>query len=408
MPGGLARTVTWVALAGFAVALAACKDAPAGVTVDLEVEKEAFRPQFVKFHWMRPNRKPFEERLPESGDFPAGGQNPFASLFVQTVGPLHQPRGLVIRGFRDGKEVSGAILGIPPSNAAQRRLRVVLAETLPDQDMNGVPDVVDDNCFGDTGPAPCQNQPVDGAGMDAGPPPPNKDAGALPDRAPPDNGSDEGTISQGLVGLWRFDEGAGTTATDSSGNKNDGTLRGDDLQWAAGRAGGGSLEIPNAQNHGVLVPPSPSIDAIRSFTMAAWLFRTDQRSGLANVLSRRSSGSSEYYALAIAADGMARVYLNSQSSPPGLPLSSPVEIPLDSWTHLAATYDGKEVHLYVNGVAVASTETTTVINGKDTSLCLGCGQNSDTVVIEPATGRLDDVRLYSRALSAAEIAAIAR
>jgi hypothetical protein len=401
-------SLPWPLLLGCALAttvLAACKNAPPGVRIDLEVENEAFRPQFVKFHWLRPGRKPFEERLPETGDFSSRSGNPFASLFVETVGPLHQPRGIAIRGYRDGKEMAGAVLGIPASDMPQRRLRVVMAEPLADTDKNGVPDVVDDNCFGATGPAPCTPPPTSIDGQDAGPP---GDAGVTAEVAVPVDAQDAGTVSEGLIGLWRFDEGDGTVAHDSSGHQHHGTLRGSDLSWEPGRAGGGSLEIPNQQNHGVLVAPSPTIDALRSFTIAAWLFRIDERSGLANVLSRRSSGSSEHYALAISSDGLARVYLNSHSSPEGLPLSSPSEIPLDTWTHLATSYDGAMVRLYVNGTEVASTKADTTIDGKGTSLCIGCGQNSDTVVIEPATGRLDDLRLYSRALSAAEIATIAR
>jgi hypothetical protein len=403
--GLLSAPVSWLfpALLALGAGLAACKDpAPPGVRVDLEVEDEAFRPQFVRFHWLRPGRKPFEERLPEAGDFTPTQSNPFASLFVQTVGPLHQPRGLALRGYRGGQEVSGAVLGIPPSAAEQRRLRVVLGEPLPDLDGNGVPDVVDGNCFGDTGPKACP--PDEGeVTADAG-----AEAGSPDVHAPPDATIDLGPVSEGLIGFWRFDEGSGTTAGDSSGHGNQGMLRGSGLVWAPGRAGGGSLEIPNQQNHGVLVAPSPTIDAVRQFTIAVWLYRQGERTGLANVLSRRSFGSSEYYALAVSSEGYARVYLNSQSSPRGLPLSSPAAIPLDSWTHLAATYDGSEVRLYVNGAMVESTEADSPIDGKATALCLGCGQNGDNVVSEPATGRLDDLRFYNRALSDAEVAAIAR
>ena len=42
------------------------------------------------------------------------------------------------------------------------------------------------------------------------------------------------TADLNLVGLWRFDEGAGTTAADSSGLGNNGTLQGNP-QWVAGR-----------------------------------------------------------------------------------------------------------------------------------------------------------------------------
>jgi len=46
-----------------------------------------------------------------------------------------------------------------------------------------------------------------------------------------------GPASAGLVGWWKFDDGSGTTATDSSSNGNDGTLEGG-AQWVAGQLGG--------------------------------------------------------------------------------------------------------------------------------------------------------------------------
>ena len=45
-------------------------------------------------------------------------------------------------------------------------------------------------------------------------------------------------VSADLIGHWKFDEVAGTTATDSSGNGQDGTFEGDP-EWVAGRFGGG-------------------------------------------------------------------------------------------------------------------------------------------------------------------------
>ena len=46
-----------------------------------------------------------------------------------------------------------------------------------------------------------------------------------------------GTARAELVGWWRFDEGSGSVALDSSGNGNDGVIEGD-AQWVAGQHGG--------------------------------------------------------------------------------------------------------------------------------------------------------------------------
>jgi hypothetical protein len=77
---------------------------------------------------------------------------------------------------------------------------------------------------------------------------------------------------------------------------------------------------------------------------------------------------------------------------------APSALVVNAWTHLAATYDGAMVRLYVNGVLVASqAQTTALATGTGT---LEIGSN---VYGEGFEGRIDDVRIYSRALTVAEI-----
>jgi hypothetical protein len=385
----------------------ACEDPIPGVRIEFKVENEKFRPDWVRLHWLRPGRLPVEERLPENGSFGAGNDVVIGSLFVQTVGPLHEPRALAAMGFRGDKVVSGGLVRIPPSTGAQRLFQLILEAPLPDRDGNGVPDLVEDNCVFD------QEAPCEGGASDAGSPANDADpvipeagahdaaADALDSAAPP--------AEEGLVGLWRFDEGAGTRANDSSGNGNQGTLHGANLAWTAGRGSGTALEIPDENNHGITVNASPSIDRIHTgFTIAAWIYRTEDRGALATILSRRSSGSSEHFSVALTSDGKPRLYLNSHLIPAPPTLTGPDAIPMQTWVHLAATYNGTTMHLYANGTDIANVAFSTTIQATDTQLCIGCGQNADTGLTEPLAGRIDDLRLYDHALTAAEIAAIAR
>jgi hypothetical protein len=389
----------------------ACQEDLPGIRVEFKVDNDKYRPDYVRFSWLRPGRLPVDERLPEAGDFPPSSEPVIGSLFVQTVGPLREARALVATGMRGDKVVSGGWVRIGPSTGSQRRFQLLLADPLPDRDGNGVPDMVEDNCF--PGPEGACDEPSDGGapspdgGVDSAP---ASADGAAHEVAADGAGTTDarGPSEEGLVGFWRFEEGIGTRAEDSSGNGNAGTLRGSRLAWAEGRGTGGSLEIPDVANHGVTVNASPSIDAIHSaFTIAAWIFRTDERNGLANILSRRSVGSGEHFALALTPDGMPRVYLNSHLSPAPPTLTGPDPIPLNQWVHLAATYDGATVHLYANGTEIGNLAVATMIRADKTFVCLGCGQNSDSAVTEALTGRLDDLRLYSRALPPGEIAEIA-
>ena len=72
-----------------------------------------------------------------------------------------------------------------------------------------------------------------------------------------------------LVAHWRFDESSGTTANDSSGNGNHGTLI-DNVQWAAGKIGG-AAEFDGTSGH-IEVPYSESLKLLNQgdFTIAAW------------------------------------------------------------------------------------------------------------------------------------------
>jgi len=72
----------------------------------------------------------------------------------------------------------------------------------------------------------------------------------------------------------------------------------------------------------------------------------------------------------------------------------------NAWHFLVGTYDGSQIILYVDKVAVANAAVTGNINQVSTSLKIGTGQSYTF------NGIIDDVHLYNRALSAAEIAAL--
>jgi hypothetical protein len=74
-------------------------------------------------------------------------------------------------------------------------------------------------------------------------------------------------------------------------------------------------------------------------------------------------------------------------------------VPANSWTHLAATYDGAMVRLYVNGVQVSSHAQTGAISSSANPVQIG----GDTIYGQYFQGRIDEVRIYNRALSQAEI-----
>ncbi len=75
-----------------------------------------------------------------------------------------------------------------------------------------------------------------------------------------------GSVSADLVGWWRLDDGSGTTAIDSSGNGNDGTINGDP-KWVDGKVGG-ALEMDGGDY--VDVPGASEINP-ESITLMTWV-----------------------------------------------------------------------------------------------------------------------------------------
>ena len=78
---------------------------------------------------------------------------------------------------------------------------------------------------------------------------------------------------------------------------------------------------------------------------------------------------------------------------------SPNPLTANTWAHLAATYDGAMVRLYVNGVQVASRAQIGAIATSTNPLQIG----GDSIYSQYFAGRIDEVRIYNRALSSAEI-----
>ncbi len=77
-------------------------------------------------------------------------------------------------------------------------------------------------------------------------------------------------------------------------------------------------------------------------------------------------------------------------------------LPTNVWTHLAGSYDGTNMTLYVNGVVAGTAINTNNSQGSTVSLLLGAGQSS-SVTTRYFNGQIDEVRFWSKALSASNI-----
>jgi concanavalin A-like lectin/glucanase superfamily protein/fibronectin type III domain protein len=196
-----------------------------------------------------------------------------------------------------------------------------------------------------------------------------------------------------LVGAWSFDAGSGTTATDSSGRGNNGTLNG--ATWQTSGRFGGAISF-NGAGGNVSVPDNASLDLTNASTLEAWIYPTSAPAFAAVVAKERTGGGLPYGLES--ASGVSDAYVNTGGNATARSSSA---LPVSSWTHLAQTYDGAAVRLYVNGALAASTPATGSLLNSTDPLRIG----GDQTWGEWFAGRIDEVRIYSRALSQGEIQA---
>ena len=215
-------------------------------------------------------------------------------------------------------------------------------------------------------------------------------------------------LQNDLVGYWRLDDAAGSaTARDSSGWGNNGTLVGLDpaTAWVTGGPEGGALSVQG--NGYVNVPVSPSIDSITTeVTVAAWMFLTSpvMANTYSTAISRQiGTGFGQHYHLSVNDQQQAILFITTATAGQQV-IGGPPNFPQTTWVHLAGTYDGSQMHLYVNGAEVASQAVTGSFAAETNPVVLsGNGNGGPPVVSEFVPGQLDEVVLYRRALSADEI-----
>lgn len=204
------------------------------------------------------------------------------------------------------------------------------------------------------------------------------------------------TTIGGLVGAWGFNEGQGPTVADLSGSGNAGTISG--ASWSTAGRFGNALQFDGV-NDWVTVADAASLDLTTGLTIEAYVFPTVTPTGWRTLVAKEGTGTVPYF-----------LHANTDSNQPvtGLTIGGnewmlfgTAALPVNTWTHVAATYDGTTQRLFVNGTQVASRAQTGAAAVTTGPLRIG----GNGVYGEFFQGRIDEVRIYNRALSAAEIAA---
>jgi hypothetical protein len=203
----------------------------------------------------------------------------------------------------------------------------------------------------------------------------------------------------GLVGWWNFDEGPGPTAADATGNGNAGTLTGG-VQWLAQETGG-ALEFDGSSGY-VRIPFSESLRVLNksSFTIMAW-FKADAIPTENKEVFQQgdANGTGRTWLYISTSTGLIQTYLGGAAVPSG------VNVTAGTWFHAAVviTEAGATdtIQIYVNGKPAGAAVQKAMENSEGPYF-IGCHKNLTNFW----DGLIDDVRLYNRALSAAEVQAL--
>ncbi|MDQ3099206.1 MAG: DUF2341 domain-containing protein [bacterium] len=210
------------------------------------------------------------------------------------------------------------------------------------------------------------------------------------------------TLSSGLVGYWKMDENTGTSTADSSGNNFTGTLT-NGPTWTGGKFGTSSVSFdggagPNAD---VIDLGDQTAFELTTFTISGWIYRAGACQFTNCPIFSKGMSTNTGYSLELSDSSGYKARLSIKD---GLQaVTGTTTINTNTWYHVAASIDGKTVKVYVNGILETEAVQTQIPNFTTETAKIG---NRNTNVDLTHNGRLDDIRIYNRALSVSEISSL--
>lgn len=203
----------------------------------------------------------------------------------------------------------------------------------------------------------------------------------------------------GLVAAYGFSEASGTRVGDASSAGRSGTVSGAP-GWTAGKFGTG-LAFSSASQW-VSMGDVAALDGLAGLTVSAWARTTE--TGEKHIVGKSRCdgvGNGGPFELGTGFFTSGRATMLVYHSTGFVYVESPTSVADGAWHHLTGTYDGVTVKVYVDGVLAATKSTPQLqLPATSNSLELGGHCNGNSYFWN---GAIDEVRLYSRALSAAEI-----
>ena len=206
----------------------------------------------------------------------------------------------------------------------------------------------------------------------------------------------------GLVSWWQAEGNANDTVGGNSGILVNG------VTFAPGKVG--QAFSFDGTNSYIEIADNPNLHFTNAITIEAWIYPTSL-GACHNIVSKWDwavANAQMSYTTAVQPSGqMGFGVCNVGDCPQGAgSVLSTNSIPVNQWTHFAATYDGSNLSIYVNGVCENQTAYNNGIFPGTNSLLIGAAVTNGAEVVSPFVGLIDEAAVYNQALSAAEIAAI--
>lgn len=207
------------------------------------------------------------------------------------------------------------------------------------------------------------------------------------------------SLTSGLIGYWNMDENSWTnncstgSVLDSSGNGNNGRA----CPNTTGPTGGANGVFGHAgsfdDTDDYIDVTTISFNPANSFTIAAWVYPTSSASS--NIIVGISTGND--FNFIVGTDGSLSVFNGVSSSS-----TAASQVPQNTWSHVMVSYDQttRIPRFFVNGNEVTNSSSTLTFSGALTSFHIG------RYFTSYFSGRMDEVRVYTRALSPIEVKSV--
>ncbi|MCK4629226.1 MAG: hypothetical protein KAT56_09495 [Sedimentisphaerales bacterium] len=212
------------------------------------------------------------------------------------------------------------------------------------------------------------------------------------------------------IAHWDFEESPGGSDVFDTANNNDGVIAGDsepnwvDDGWVGDKAmeffGVGDSTTSSYVNVTTDDTIDPNLDNLRcEISLSAWIKVDEIQSAYPVIIA---DGDNSWRMGLMTGEPVGRLYVSYEGTT-GTNVYSTTLLNDNNWHHVAGVYDGSMAYVYVDGILEGSSERTGLIDINDLPVTIGARATSATEVERSWNGLIDDVRVYSYGISAAQV-----